>query len=54
MKREFKLIGELPEGDWQFCLVVIEKQLDVIVVVDRSGNSAPRMIVDGKLRTITV
>jgi hypothetical protein len=44
-----KWIGELPRGNWQFCLVRIRGQADVVVVADRTGQNAPRMVIDGKL-----
>lgn len=46
----FKRIAALPTGQWEFCLVTLEGQADVIVVIDRTGLEAPRMIIDGKLR----
>lgn len=46
---EFKLIGELPRGDWQFCLVRIEDEADAVLVVDVMGLNNPRMVIDGKL-----
>ena len=50
MNRQFKFAGSLPaNGDWRFLLVVIEGQSDVVLVVDRNGRNAPRMVIDGKL-----
>jgi len=45
----FKLIGELPKGEWQFCLVRIKDAPDVVLVVDLTGYCAPRMVIKGKL-----
>jgi hypothetical protein len=49
---KFKLIGELPEGDWQFSLIRVRGEADVLVVVDLLGRHAPRMVIDGKFVVI--
>ena len=51
--RQFTFVGELPPGDWRFLLVVIKGSADVIVVWEKGGKHAPRMIVDGKMVEIT-
>lgn len=47
--RKFTLLGRLPAGDWVFGLVVIKHQPDVVLVVDRTGQNAPRMVIGDKL-----
>lgn len=48
--RQFKCIGTLPaNGDWRFLLVRIERQSDVVLVVDHTGNYSPRMLIGEKL-----
>ena len=49
MARKFEYIGELPPGDWKFCLVAIYGKADVVMIVDMSGKEMPRMVADGKL-----
>ncbi len=49
MSREFKCIGMLPQGDWMFLLVQIDGEPDAVLVVDKTGCTAPRMIINGKL-----
>ena len=50
---QFKLLGELPSGEWRFGLVHIKDEAGVIVVIDTTGRYAPRMIVGGKLVELT-
>ena len=50
--RQFTLIGELPPGDWRFLLLSIQGRSDAIIVWDKDGQHAPRMIVDGKIVTV--
>jgi len=47
--RQFTYIGSLPPGEWRFCLVCIGGQADVILVIDKTGANAPRMVIGDKL-----
>lgn len=51
--RKPKFIGELPAGDWQFCLVVVQDDADLLLVIDKTGRQPPRIVVDDKLIAIT-
>lgn len=45
----YKLIGELPVGDWEFCLVRVRGGTDAIVIIDKTGQNEPRMLIGAKL-----
>lgn len=48
-RRTFKLIAQLPRGDWRFLLVRIQGAEDVVVVVDKTGQNEPRLIIGGEV-----
>jgi hypothetical protein len=48
----YRLLGTLPPGHWVFGLVLIQGQKDAIVVVDRTGDNVPRMIINGKMEIL--
>jgi hypothetical protein len=49
MKTRYAFLGKLPSGKWEFCLIDIYGEQPVVIVVDRTGNNTPRMIIDNKL-----
>lgn len=48
----FLPIGELPPGDWEFGLLSLVGQKDVVIVTDRTGANPPQFVYDGKLVTV--
>lgn len=48
-RKGYKFIGELPRGEWELMLLKVRGSRDIVVVADRTGQNAPRAIIDGKL-----
>jgi hypothetical protein len=46
---KYEHLGELPAGNWEFKLLIIPGLTNVLLILDETGDSTPRMIIRGKL-----
>lgn len=51
-RRYAEFIGSMPPGDWAMARVAYTDGTEVILLVDRTGNRDPRIVIDGRIEML--